>query len=249
MSTSYSTATTCISGLSPGSNRLSYLLLVVATLSLGCQTEVGGTGKSGSSGNGSFEQFCEENPEDETCVHCRENPGECQDNDGTGDDTGNGDGTGNGNGDGSGTGGGQPDSFEEYCQQNPQDEDCVYCQQNPQDEFCQDPDGTGTGGVDCQQNPQDPSCQGGGQPGSFEEYCQQNPQDQDCVYCQQNPQDQFCQDPDGTGGVDCQQNPQDPSCQGGGTEPGSFQEYCQQNPQDPDCIYCQQNPQDPFCQD
>lgn len=199
---SHSSPTTCITALRPGSSRLSYLLLLIATLSLGCQTELGSSDPSTFSEDRSFEEFCEDNPQDETCVHCQQNPSECQgqgngDESGNGDDSGNGDGNGSGNGDGSGTGGGEPDSFEEYCQQNPQDQDCIYCEQNPQDPFCQDPDGGGTdtgGQPNCQQNPQDPACQGGDPPNSFEEYCQQNPQDPDCVYCQQNPQDPFCQD-------------------------------------------------------
>ena len=182
----------------------------VMALLVACSSNIGASDNvdrmNGGSEDESFEQFCQQNPQDETCVFCQQNPQECQGEEG-GTDTGEG-------------------SFEEYCQQNPQDEDCVFCQQNPQDAFCQNPDG---GGTDTGTDP-------GGEAGSFEEYCQQNPQDEDCVYCQQNPQDQFCQNPDG-GGSDT------------GGDAGSFEEYCQQNPQDEDCVYCQQNPQDSYCQE
>ena len=66
--------------------------LAFAVLSFGlvaCASDIGPSqsNNSNQADNGSFEQFCADNPQDETCVHCQQNPQDCQDGTGGGTPT------------------------------------------------------------------------------------------------------------------------------------------------------------------
>ena len=121
---------------------LAPLVVAIFALQVGaCATSLPSqdlAGEKSDSNGGSFEEFCAENPQDETCVHCQQNPQECQ---GPGDDTGSDTGT---------------DTI--YCEQNPQAPACqgdgsqggVNCQQYPQDPQCQGGGGQGSFEQYCQ---------------------------------------------------------------------------------------------------